>query len=84
MIKVSSIVLLSTEYCTLCEQALEFLMSMPELQGRSLDVVDIANDEELLNRYAERLPVVRVGEHECDWPFDRKEILSAIVEIEQD
>lgn len=81
--KDSSIVLFSTEYCTLCTEALELLFSMPELQGCSLDVVDISGNDELLRRYGERLPVVRAGAHELDWPFGRAEILCALGKIEQ-
>ena len=82
--KDSSIVLFSTEYCTLCDQALELIFSMPELRGRSLDVIDIANDEELVNRYGERLPVLLVGAQELDWPFGRAEISTALGKVEQD
>jgi len=77
------IVLFSTEYCTLCEQALDMLISMPELQGRSLRVVDVATDAHLLRQHGERLPVVQVGERELAWPFGRDEISAVLREIEQ-
>ncbi|MFP6815921.1 MAG: glutaredoxin family protein [Pseudomonadales bacterium] len=82
--KDSSIVLFSTEYCTLCDQALELIFSMPELRGRSLEVIDIAGDEELVSRYGERLPVMRVGAQELDWPFGRAEISAVLGKLEQD
>lgn len=66
--------LLSTDHCTLCERALDLLTSMPELRGRRLDVVDVADDEALLARYGERLPVLQVGGRELDWPFSRDEL----------
>ena len=79
----AKIILFSTDYCTLCDAALELLMSMPELRGLSLRVVDVANDEHLLSRYGERLPVVRVGERELDWPFGREEISNVLRQPEQ-
>jgi hypothetical protein len=64
--------LFSTDHCALCERALNLLASMPELRGRRLDVVDVAHDEVLLERYGPRLPVLRVGSRELDWPFTRE------------
>lgn len=69
-----SLVLFSTTSCALCDQALELLMSMPEVAGCSLRVLDVADDERLLARYGERLPVLRVGDVELDWPFGRERI----------
>lgn len=66
--------LLSTDHCTLCERALDLLASMPELRGRRLDVVDVAGDQALLERYGERLPVLQVNGRELDWPFTRDDL----------
>ncbi len=63
-------ILYSTEHCSLCEQALDWLFSMPELAGHALEVIDIAESDDLVASYGERLPVLRVGENEMDWPFD--------------
>ena len=84
MMKDPKIVLFSTDHCTFCDAALELLFSMPELQGLSLTVVDVAEDDRLLSRYGERLPVVQVGAFELDWPFGRDEISLALGESEQD
>lgn len=73
-------VLLSTEHCTLCEQALDLLVSMPELGGMPLQVVDVAEDQGLLERYGERLPVLAVGGRELDWPFTRGEVAAFLSE----
>lgn len=68
------LVLFGTDHCTLCEEALEWLCSMPELAGLSVRVVDVATDEALTGRFGERLPVLRVegvaSPCELDWPFD--------------
>ncbi len=68
------LVLLSTDHCTLCERALDLLLSMPELRGRALRVVDVAGDDALLERYGERVPVLRIGGRELDWPFDAEDV----------
>ena len=47
------LVLYSTDHCTLCDQALELLFSMPELAGQAVRVVDVATDDALLSRYGE-------------------------------
>ncbi|MGD8832384.1 MAG: glutaredoxin family protein [Pseudomonadales bacterium] len=75
--------LLGTDHCTLCEEALELLLSMPELAGHSVSVVDVAEDEGLVARYGERLPVLQVVTEtrvvELDWPFAAREIVDAAV-----
>jgi hypothetical protein len=64
-----ALVLLSTDHCSLCERALDLLLSMPELRGLALQVVDVADDDALTERYGERLPVLLGGGRELDWPF---------------
>lgn len=66
--------LLSTEHCSLCEQAIDLLASMPELRGMTLEVVDVAAYDDLLERYGERVPVLRFDERELDWPFGSPEV----------
>ncbi len=78
------LVLFSTEHCTLCEQALELLISMPELRGLSLEVLDVAADDVLLRQYGDRLPVVQIGGREFDWPFDREQISAVLSKTEYD
>ena len=68
------LVLYSTAHCSLCDQALDWLLSMPELAGATLNVVDVAEDDALIERYGERLPVLRVGDAEMAWPFDRTQL----------
>ena len=81
-----NVILYSTDYCTLCEQALDLLLSMPELAGTQLKVVDVAQDEALQVRYGERLPVLSVvgGGLPCelDWPFDAGSVAASIRQAE--
>lgn len=62
------VVLYGTEFCHLCEQA-EALLG--ELQA-SIEYVDIADDDILLERYGVHIPVVRRLDNnaELNWPFD--------------
>ena len=62
----------------MCEQALNMLFSMPELQGYSLTVVDVANDSLLTEQYGARLPVLDMGHQELAWPFDAKMVKEAL------
>ena len=48
--------LYSTSHCSLCEQALNLLFSTPGLAGVQLQVVDVADDDALLERYGEKSP----------------------------
>ena len=74
------LVLYSTDHCTLCDQALELLFSMPELAGQPLRVVDVATDDELLERFGERLPVLELygADTRIDWPFDAQAVLGLL------
>ncbi|MCZ6617060.1 MAG: glutaredoxin family protein [Gammaproteobacteria bacterium] len=72
------LILYSTDHCTVCEQALDLLLSMPELQGFSLGVIDIALEPVLVERYGERVPVLSAGDSELDWPFDAKTVAETI------
>lgn len=73
-----TLTLLSTEHCTLCELALDLLISMPELRGLTLRVQDVADDEALLERYGARLPVLRWGGRELDWPFGADDVATLV------
>ena len=68
------LILYSTSHCSLCDQALELLFSMPGLAGVQLEVVDVADDDNLLSRYGENIPVLRIGERELPAPFGPEEL----------
>ena len=68
------LVLYTTDHCTLCDEALELLLNMPELVGHQLMVADITADDELLDRYGERIPVLACHERQLDAPFDAEDV----------
>ena len=47
---------------------------MPGLSGVQLEVVDVADDDNLLERYGETIPVLRIGERELPAPFGPEEL----------
>ncbi|MCG8391636.1 MAG: glutaredoxin family protein [Pseudomonadales bacterium] len=62
-----SVVLYTTVGCHLCEQARELVgMVDPSLV---LTLVDVAEDDDLLARYGERIPVLMCDGRELAWPF---------------
>ncbi|NIP16271.1 MAG: glutaredoxin family protein [Pseudomonadales bacterium] len=79
----TGLILFSTDYCALCDEALGLLLSMPELAGISLRVVDVADDDELVTAYGQRLPVLCFAGRELDWPFGANDVLRWIRKIEQ-
>ncbi|MEL0047978.1 MAG: glutaredoxin family protein [Gammaproteobacteria bacterium] len=68
------LILYSTAHCHLCDEAMDLLMSMPGLNGARLDVVDVANDERLMERYGEKIPVLRQGQAELAAPFTAEDL----------
>jgi len=68
--------LYTTDHCSLCEEALDTLLGMPEVAGLSLSVIDIADDDALVAQYGEKIPVLRAVNTELSAPFDRRKILA--------
>lgn len=66
------IILYGTVACHLCEQAKEILWPLVERFSLRLEEVDIAESDELLERYGLRIPVVKLStvKQTLDWPFD--------------
>ena len=66
-----TLILYGTEGCHLCEEALALVLGEPSLAGWALEYVDIANDEQLLATFAERIPVLALPTNDqcLNWPF---------------
>lgn len=54
------------------------LFASDQLSGHILDVVDIMSEAELFEQLAEKIPVVRVGDHELDWPFTGQQVVELV------
>lgn len=72
--------LLSTEGCHLCELAIPVLNKGLDPERFAVDLVDIAYDDLLLDRYGTRIPVLREPNTgaELDWPFDQNSLAQFI------
>ena len=64
----SKIKLYGTEFCHLCDEAEAILHEA----GVAVVHIDIAEDDELLEKYGMRIPVLRRNDNntELGWPFD--------------
>jgi len=68
----------TTSQCHLCDLAEALLISTPMPVPIPVDVVDIAQSEELVERYGTRIPVLRRKDtgRELNWPFNREQLLT--------
>ncbi|MGB0224425.1 glutaredoxin family protein [Marinobacterium sp. xm-d-509] len=76
--------LMTTEGCHLCDQALPLLVSGIDPSKYEVDLVDIAFDDELMNQYATRIPVLvdPQSKQSLDWPFDAEQLAQFIRSVE--
>lgn len=78
----TSIILYTTGGCHLCEQAKALLWPVISSQQLRLKEVDIAESDELIERYGVRIPVIALSGAdngaELNWPFDSEELLSFV------
>ncbi len=72
----AKLILYSTTQCSLCEQALTWLLSQDGLRGIQLETVDIALDDALFEQYAEQIPVLQIGAEILRWPFDEARLMA--------
>lgn len=72
------LILYSTVGCHLCELALELAAPILENANYQLQQQDIADSDELIDRYGIRIPVLRRPEKnsELNWPFDIDQLTS--------
>jgi glutaredoxin len=62
--------LFTTLGCHLCEQAHEQLLSLTDGgMDLSIELVEIADSEDLMERYGITIPVIRTDDREISWPF---------------
>lgn len=64
------LILYATEGCHLCHDAQAMLREM-QLTWQDIDIID---DDTLLELYGPRIPVLKLQQHELDWPFRPEDI----------
>ncbi|AZE77656.1 glutaredoxin family protein [Pseudomonas synxantha] len=69
--------LFGTLGCHLCELAEEVLMPLVD-HGLMVELIDIADPEDLTEAYGLRIPVLRRVDTgaELDWPFDSDQVVA--------
>jgi hypothetical protein len=77
--------LYSTSACHLCEQAESLLQGMAENIMLSWDTIDIVDDDQLMQRYGLKIPVLHKPEGEVDlcWPFTELDILHWLAQLHE-
>lgn len=75
--------LYSTPGCHLCEMAREIVSPLLNNYSLCLDEVDIAESDELIERYGVRIPVLKSPHHidELGWPFDSTQVVHFLARI---
>ena len=75
--------LMSTSGCHLCDLAVGLLVQVLDPEIFTVDLIDIAYDEQLMERYAERIPVLvcQAQKKELGWPFDQAQLISFVTDL---
>jgi len=69
---------MSTLGCHLCDDAAEILVQVMDPARYVVDIVDIADDDILVEKYGVRIPVLvdEASGAELGWPFDHQTLFS--------
>lgn len=75
-----SLIFYTTAGCHLCEYAAEMLEYLERESGLLVQVVDISESNELVDRYGIRIPVVKnpKNENELGWPFSIEQLANLV------
>lgn len=75
--------LMTTSGCHLCDLAVEVLVQVLDPKIFTVDLVDIAYEDELMERYAERIPVLLcpTQKKELSWPFDQAQLTYFVTDL---
>jgi len=69
--------LYGTQDCHLCEVAEAIIVKALEGLALHIEVIDIATDSDLINRYGESIPVLASASNprELMWPFEFEDVI---------
>lgn len=71
-----NVIFYTTAGCSLCDQAK--VLTDRLLPASAITFVDIVDDDELMKKYGERIPVLKCGDKEIGWPFSLLDIRELI------
>lgn len=81
-----TIQLYTTAGCHLCEDAqamLQYLIKNdPRFNSIKLNLVEIANDDQLVETYGVRIPVLTNKQQELGWPFELEQLENWLVHLQ--
>lgn len=72
----TTILLYTTDACTLCDNALSMIKVCINKQTQRLSVIDIVEHDDLIERYGDKIPVLyRADKHsQLNWPFSPADV----------
>ncbi|KGK42960.1 hypothetical protein LH51_03555 [Nitrincola sp. A-D6] len=75
-LEVCELELMTTQGCHLCDEAVEVMLQVLDAGCFSVDLLDIAFDDTLMERYATRIPVLVAPATgaELSWPFGTEQL----------
>ncbi|WP_415890844.1 glutaredoxin family protein [Neptuniibacter sp. SY11_33] len=75
--------LMGTVGCHLCEVAEQLIASSVDMQKYAIYQVDIADDDDLVERYGVKIPVLLdlESKDELEWPFDQSQLLEFLQRV---
>lgn len=81
---VKELILYSTLGCHLCELAKEQIEPLLDSLSLTIVEIDIANDDDLLERYGVRIPVIKTRDsiNDLGWPFDTHQVHAFLSNIQ--
>jgi len=74
------LILYGTDFCQLCDEALEVVEQALEGRRYQLEIVDISTSDELMAKYAYTIPVLGFENTELGWPFSSNDVLNFVAE----
>lgn len=79
-----TLTLYETSHCHLCEEAQALLLPWVESGVCQVELIDIAEDAELLDRFGTRIPVLYhpASGQDLNWPFDLAAVTSFVQSLE--
>ncbi len=77
-----NLIFYTTAGCHLCDVARQVYQSTLSPDFFSVQEIDIADQDELIERYGERIPVLRrlKDDTELNWPFDQQALMDFLPE----
>lgn len=74
---------MGTVGCHLCDVAEQLIVSSVDMQKYAIYQVDIADDDDLVERYGVKIPVLLdlESKEELEWPFDQAQLLEFLQRV---